>query len=615
MSVVKNLMVRVGADLTNLKQSMDKANQDIATFGKGVKTAFAGFIVLEAAQRVGQYVQQGVKNAMQIESSMAMLQRSMGSSVKSFQNWAQTQANGFNMSEKNAMQYGATFSMLLSNISKDTGDNMTKTVELLKVAAVVSSKTGRTMEDTLERIRSGFLGNTEAIEDLGIFVNVAMIESTKAFKQFAGDKSWEQLDYKTQQQIRYMAILEQSAKNFGTEMGTTTSAGLAQMNANLENIQTNIGNIFIPLLNQSLPYLESFTKYLATDVPDFWQQFFYTMVGGQGYVKDVDSGMSNLNQTTQQQTQNFIDTNSTLQDYTDKLKNIKSQLKSLAGFDEINQLTTSTDNTESNIKSLKQSKSKSSNLKKQPSIKEPKIPASPFFNKSISPYDVSAKELADRFKNFNFQTGLMTEKENKVLQNFMFDPVKFTETQFGGKIPKSANLPGSDFFNMVIDYRNYVEKINPFKNFFNPSNINPPKIKQETTQKKAVSLEPKVKDNPLLMDVAKNISTQIANKKFSNWRLPKKKLATGGIVNSPTAALIGEAGSELIMPLENTTFTDRVASALGSAVMTAMQMGGGQSSASKEVVLKIDGNTIARAISPYINKESARVGNAMISIS
>ena len=38
------------------------------------------------------------------------------------------------------------------------------------MTAVVASKTGRTVQDVQERVRSGLLGNTEAIEDLGVLL-------------------------------------------------------------------------------------------------------------------------------------------------------------------------------------------------------------------------------------------------------------------------------------------------------------------------------------------------------------------------------------------------------------------------------------------------------------
>lgn len=95
------------------------------------------------------------------------------------------------------------------------------------------------------------------------------------------------------------------------------------------------------------------------------------------------------------------------------------------------------------------------------------------------------------------------------------------------------------------------------------------------------------------------------------------KLARGGIVDGATNFgnfIAGEAGKEMVVPLENTPFVDKLASALGTAVMAAMQMGSGQNynGDAGDVVLNIDGTTLARILSPYLAKEGQRVGSTII---
>lgn len=97
---------------------------------------------------------------------------------------------------------------------------------------------------------------------------------------------------------------------------------------------------------------------------------------------------------------------------------------------------------------------------------------------------------------------------------------------------------------------------------------------------------------------------------------PIPKLARGGIVDSPTLAMIGEAGKEAVVPLENTSFVNTLASALGTAVMGAMQMQQstqqGQSNNSGDVIIQLDGTTLARVLNPYLSQESQRLGSTII---
>ena len=93
-------------------------------------------------------------------------------------------------------------------------------------------------------------------------------------------------------------------------------------------------------------------------------------------------------------------------------------------------------------------------------------------------------------------------------------------------------------------------------------------------------------------------------------------LAKGGIIDSPTLAMVGEAGKEAVVPLENNTeWTDKMGSMVANAVLSAMQFSGGfsnNSSGSGDVYLQIDGTTFARLINPYQQREKDRVGSSVI---
>ncbi|MBE1554810.1 hypothetical protein [Sporosarcina limicola] len=100
-------------------------------------------------------------------------------------------------------------------------------------------------------------------------------------------------------------------------------------------------------------------------------------------------------------------------------------------------------------------------------------------------------------------------------------------------------------------------------------------------------------------------------------RIPK--LARGGIVDGATNFgnyIAGEAGAEMVVPLENTPFVDKLASALGTAVMAAMQMGGNnqqsQGNDSGDIILNVDGSTFARILNPYLAREERRIGSTII---
>lgn len=86
-------------------------------------------------------------------------------------------------------------------------------------------------------------------------------------------------------------------------------------------------------------------------------------------------------------------------------------------------------------------------------------------------------------------------------------------------------------------------------------------------------------------------------------------LANGGLVTGPTLAMIGEAGNEAVIPLDNTSVIDNLAGAIGSAMLNAMKFNGGSKGGAQEIAISIDSTKLARIIIPAVRKEEARIGD------
>lgn len=163
MAVVKNLMVRAGADFSSMRKEMQKAQRDLSTFKSGISKTIKGLAATLGTISIGAAIKSATNDAMQFEAAITQINRTMGSSAGAFRKWADENASAFGMSRLEIAKYGAVYSNLISSFSKGTEETTQRTEELLKASAVVAAATGRTMEDTMERIRSGLLGNTEAI--------------------------------------------------------------------------------------------------------------------------------------------------------------------------------------------------------------------------------------------------------------------------------------------------------------------------------------------------------------------------------------------------------------------------------------------------------------------
>ncbi|MDD0790227.1 hypothetical protein PTT18_07970 [Streptococcus pneumoniae] len=324
----------------------EQSNSIGSAVGKLAK--FAGFAILgKKLLDVGMY---STQTALEVAASMNQIKRQMGESSQSFLKWVNDNANAMNMGVGEATRYGAVYSNLFSGFIKDTNKLSAYTAKMLQTSAVVAEGSGRTITDVMERIRSGLLGNTEAIEDLGINVNVAMIESTEAFKKFANGQSWQQLDYQTQQQIRLMAILEQATAKYGNTLSNSVNGRISLFKSLMKDAALNLGNSMLPIINAIMPVLNSFAmvlKNVTAKLAEFIALMFNKKatvkdgvggaVGDMGNaMKDAAGGAGDLADAVDDAGDSAGGLADNLGDSAKNAKKAAKELLGLLGFDEIN---------------------------------------------------------------------------------------------------------------------------------------------------------------------------------------------------------------------------------------------------------------------------------------
>lgn len=328
------------SEIERTRKETEKATKSTQTYGEKAKTAFqgvgsalkslAGYLALAfSVTKLISFSNESASLATQTEASVQRLVDIYGSASNRIGDFIDANARALGMSKAAAASFSSVYGNLFS-VWADQATNAELTNRYLNMTAVVASKTGRSVEDVQERVRSGLLGNTEAIEDLGIFVNVKTIEMTDAFQRMANGKSWEQLDAYTQQQVRSMAILEQATAKYGDEVADTSAATRARYQAAYQDFQNSWGTVVSQIL---LPTLEYLTK-----IFDIATKGLNTLSGRSGEIlENVESVTDNSAETVEN-----------IEDQVDAQKELNKELKkTMASFDTVEILSSQTsENTE-----------------------------------------------------------------------------------------------------------------------------------------------------------------------------------------------------------------------------------------------------------------------------
>lgn len=192
-----------------------------------------------------------------------------------------------------------------------------------KLAGDISSLFNIDYDTVAKNLQSGLLGQSRALYKFGIDITNATLQ-TYAY-ELGLEKTVAEMTQMEKQQLRVLAILEQSKVSWGDLANTIESPSnmIRQLKNNLKETAMVFGQLFIPLLEKVLPLLNGFSiavKQLLIDMAGIMGIKINFDAFGEGYnelEEDVDELGNTLDETTES---------------ANKLKN------ALRGFDKLNVL-------------------------------------------------------------------------------------------------------------------------------------------------------------------------------------------------------------------------------------------------------------------------------------
>lgn len=357
---IKNLLVRGGADFSELKKAMQKTKQDMKNFkdsvnsnmnhvGKkmhdlkkhshGITAMYKD--MLKASIAMGAvaatfapfaFAGSGVKDAMKFDALMGTLSQTLGESMKDFINWQNTVGSSLGFSKLQSAELANMMSLNFKQFATSQKDLLDKTTKMMETAAVIANKRGMAMTEVSDRVRSAMNQEADGADELGVNVRVTAMEQSKAYKEMANGQPWSELSTNMQKAILYHHILESVSTNLGDTLQNNTAMKMSVFTASLNDTKLALGQAFLPILNVVLPVLTAFMRKIEGAFL-YVSSFTRALFGKAGSIKQQASA-------TQQQATAV----SGLGDATEKAgkqakKAGKEAKGSVAAFDEINQLT------------------------------------------------------------------------------------------------------------------------------------------------------------------------------------------------------------------------------------------------------------------------------------
>lgn len=248
--------------LNRMKNGMSSAEKTSTMFGSVLKANLLSDVIMsglqslgnllqDAARKFADFVKEGISHASDLEEVQNVIDVTFGDSADAINEFSRNAINQFGMSELSAKQFAGQLGSILKSAGV-TGDALVEmSTNLVGLAGDMASFRNISLEDALSKIRSGLVGETEPLRQLGINMTVAELQAYALSKGI--DESVSSMSQLDKTMLIYQYMLENTADVQGDFMRTNDSFSNQQkvLSENWKSLGASIGKSFLPYLTEA----------------------------------------------------------------------------------------------------------------------------------------------------------------------------------------------------------------------------------------------------------------------------------------------------------------------------------------------------------------------------
>lgn len=197
---------------------------------------------------------------------------------------------GLNIQE--ITQYASQLASVTNSLGQTGQTSLAISSSFTKLAGDISSLFNVDYSTVAQNLQSGLIGQSRALYKYGIDITNATLQ-TYAY-ELGIEKAVSEMSQMEKQQLRVLAILDQSEVAFGDLANTINSPSnmIRQMNNNFKEASIILGQLFMPVVENVLPMVNGLSialKRLLTDIAGFMGITIDMDAYGQGFMETEDA--------------------------------------------------------------------------------------------------------------------------------------------------------------------------------------------------------------------------------------------------------------------------------------------------------------------------------------
>ncbi|MCA1572413.1 MAG: hypothetical protein LC798_19355, partial [Chloroflexi bacterium] len=251
----------VGSASQRLGGQTDGATGSLAAFGLGAMKAGtllkAGAVLGAgvAAKELGEFGISAIQAASSLEEAINRVNVVFGENAQVVHDWAAGASDDFGQSQRAAEAAAGTFGNMFAAMGLGSRQSLMMSQAIVELGSDVASLTDLPIPEVLDRLRSGLLGEQEAVERLGVNMSETRIKA-EGLAMGIGNGT-RMLTAAEKAVVAYAIIMEDTALAQGDF--DRTSGSLAnqqrQLTANWEDMQAELGQKLLPMAIEFFQFL------------------------------------------------------------------------------------------------------------------------------------------------------------------------------------------------------------------------------------------------------------------------------------------------------------------------------------------------------------------------
>lgn len=340
-TTVDNIQIVISADTQKAIGNLEKVTASLSSIGnatdKSIKPMSKATNVLKkidvalsaALLKVTKYASSAFKESNDYVEAVNLFNVTMGKGTEAAQKYANELQNLMGIDSKEWMSYQGSLNQMLMGFgtAEDKANEMSQ--QLTQVAYDLSSVWNVDVSEAFHKVQSGLSGQVKGLKTWGINLSVAQLRETALAHGIT--LSTAKMTEQQKATLRYITIMERTKNVQGDLARTIISPANAMriLNNQLVLLKRALGQIVSVLVTEFIPYVQAAVKAITQLAESVAKAFGYKL-------PDIDyTKMQSLSSSADDLDENL----------TDSTKSAKKLKKTLAGFDEINQLADFSDST------------------------------------------------------------------------------------------------------------------------------------------------------------------------------------------------------------------------------------------------------------------------------